>query len=177
MGLFTTFKARKASVMVSKGDYENALKLFDEAYNEGLKEMNSLLTYSVLLIRKGEYQKARELLVKIQKYPMSEDNRRQLMVNYASCAYKLGNVAKGIELLERMHQKGPSGMVYETLGYLYVEAGDYEKAVSFNLEAYEYDDEDVKQIFSAIEKELKVTKNAFLGIESKEERFALKGKN
>lgn len=142
MGLFTTFKARKASVMVSKGDYENALKLFDEAYNEGLKEMNSLLTYSVLLIRKGEYQKARELLVKIQKYPMSEDNRRQLMVNYASCAYKLGNVAKGIELLERMHQKGPSGMVYETLGYLYVEAGDYEKAVSFNLEAYEYDDED-----------------------------------
>ena len=46
-----------------------------------------------------------------------------------------------------------------------------------NKSNYEYDDEDVKQIFSAIEKELKVTKNAFLGIESKEERFALKGKN
>lgn len=32
--------------------------------------------------------------------------------------------------------------MYETLGYLYVEAGDYEKALAFNTEAYDYDDED-----------------------------------
>ncbi len=142
MGLLTSIKARKASVLVNKGDTEGAMKLYAEAEKEGLKEMGALLTYSVLLIRSGKYQEARELLVKIQKYPMSEDNRRQLMVNYASCAYKLGNIEKGIELLERMHQKGPSGMVYQTLGYLYVEAGNFEKAVSFNQEAYEYDDED-----------------------------------
>ena len=142
MGLFTTIKARKASLLLNKGDNEGAMKLFEEAYNEGLKEMASLLAYSVLLIRAGEYQKARELLVKIQKYPMSDDNRRQLMVNYSTVAYKLGNVEKGIELLERMHQKAPSGMVYQTLGYLYIEAGDYDKAIAFNTEAYEYDEED-----------------------------------
>ena len=142
MGFFATIKARKASVLINKGDTEGAMKLYAEAEKEGLREMGALLAYSVLLIRSGKFQEARELLVKIQKYPMNEDQRRQLMVNYASVAYKLGNIEKGIELLERMHQKGPSGMVYETLGYLYVEAGDYEKAVSFNLEAYEYDDED-----------------------------------
>lgn len=142
MGLFTTIKARKASMLINKGDNEGAMKLYEEAEKEGLKEMNALLAYSVLLIRAGEYQKARELLVKIQKYPMNEDNRRQLMVNYASVAYKLGNIEKGIELLERMHQKAPSGMVYQTLGYLYVEAGEFEKAVAFNNEALEYDDED-----------------------------------
>lgn len=43
-----------------------------------------------------------------------------------------------------------------------------------NKSNYEYDEDDVKQIFTAIEKEVKTTKNAFLGIESKEERFALK---
>ena len=142
MGLFTTIKARKASVLISKGDTQGAMKLYEEAVNEGLKEVGSLLAYSVLLIRSGKFQEARELLVKIQKYPMTEDNRRQLLVNYASCAYKLGNIEKGIELLERIHQKAPSGMVYQTLGYLYVEAGNYEKAISFNMEAYEYDDED-----------------------------------
>lgn len=142
MGFFTSVKARKASMLINKGDNEGAMKLYEEAVSEGLKDMPSLLAYSVLLIRAGRFQEARELLVKIQKYPMNDDQRRQLMVNYASCAYKLGNIEKGIELLERMHQKGPSGMVYETLGYLYVEAGDFEKAVSFNLEAYEYDDED-----------------------------------
>jgi len=142
MGFFTTIKARKAAALINKGDTEGAMKLYEEAVQEGLKEMHGLLAYSVLLIRAGRIQEARELLVKIQKYPMNDDQRRQLMVNYASCAYKLGNIEKGIELLERMHQKGPSGMVYQTLGYLYVEAGDYEKAIAFNTEAYEYDDED-----------------------------------
>lgn len=39
---------------------------------------------------------------------------------------------------------------------------------------YEYDEEDVRQIFAAIEKEVKAAKSAFLGIETKKERFSLK---
>ena len=39
---------------------------------------------------------------------------------------------------------------------------------------YDYTDEDIKKIFGALEKELKNTKNRFLGLESKEERFTLK---
>ncbi len=39
---------------------------------------------------------------------------------------------------------------------------------------YEYTDEDVRQIFNALEKELKNTKNRFLGLDVKEERFTLK---
>ena len=38
---------------------------------------------------------------------------------------------------------------------------------------YEYTDEDIKKIFSALERELKNTKNKFLGVDSKEERFTL----
>ena len=38
---------------------------------------------------------------------------------------------------------------------------------------YEYTDEDIKKIFSTLERELKNTKNKFLGVESKEERFTL----
>lgn len=45
-----------------------------------------------------------------------------------------------------------------------------------NKSNYEYDDDDIKQIFAAIDKEVKATKNAFLGIDSKEERFSLKDK-
>ena len=43
-----------------------------------------------------------------------------------------------------------------------------------NRSNYEYDDDDIKQIFAAIDKEVKATKNAFLGIDTKEERFTLK---
>lgn len=45
-----------------------------------------------------------------------------------------------------------------------------------NKSNYDYDEEDIKQIFAAIDKEIKATKNAFLGLESKEERFTLKDK-
>lgn len=45
-----------------------------------------------------------------------------------------------------------------------------------NKSNYDYDDDDIKQIFAAIDKEVKATKNAFLGIDSKEERFSLKEK-
>ena len=142
MGVFTILKARKAAVLCSKNEYPAAMKLYEQCVAEGLTDSRSLLTYSVLLIRDGQFAKARELLVDMQKYKMSDADRSQLFVNYASCVYKMGELQKGIELLERQHQKRPTGIVYETLGYLYVEAGNYEKALAFNQEAYEYDDED-----------------------------------
>ena len=142
MGILTTLKARKAATKASKGDVQGAMSLFEEAVNEGLMDSRLLLSYSVLLMRNGEFSKARELMVKMQKYPMPDADKRQLFVNYASCVYKMGELQKGIEILETQHKKQPSGSIYETLGYLYVEAGDAEKALSFNKEAYEYDDED-----------------------------------
>ena len=39
---------------------------------------------------------------------------------------------------------------------------------------YEYTDEDVKKIFSTLERELKTTKNKFLGLDTKEEKFTLR---
>lgn len=39
---------------------------------------------------------------------------------------------------------------------------------------YEYTDDDIRKIFSTIDKEVKKTKNRFLGIDGKEERFTLK---
>ena len=142
MGIMTIFKARSAASKLSKGDTEGAMRLYKEAIDEGLQDVRYILTYVVLLIRAGRYQEARDLLVKIQRYPMADNLRCQLYVDYASCVYKMGELQKGIELLERQHAKQPSGLVYETLGYLYVEAGDYEKALAFNTEAYDYDDED-----------------------------------
>ncbi len=45
-----------------------------------------------------------------------------------------------------------------------------------NKSNYNYDEDDIKQIFAAIDKEVKATKNAFLGLDTQEERFSLKQK-
>lgn len=77
MGIMTVFKARSAAAKLSKGDVEGAMRLYKEAIDEGLQDVRNILTYTVLLIRAGRYQEARDLLVKIQKYPMTDDNRRE----------------------------------------------------------------------------------------------------
>ena len=115
MGLMTVFKAQKARKAHQEGRTEEAMKLYQEVMDEGNKDPAVFLPYSVLLIRNGRYAEAREMLVKNQKLPMGPDQKNQLFVNYAACVYKMGELQKGINLLERQHQKQPSGMIYETL--------------------------------------------------------------
>ena len=39
---------------------------------------------------------------------------------------------------------------------------------------YEYTDKDIKQIFSTLEKEIRNTRNRFMGIDTNEEKFTLR---
>ncbi|MBR2824564.1 MAG: hypothetical protein IKE24_12880 [Clostridia bacterium] len=132
MGLGTMFKANKAYRAQQKGNSAEAMRLFEECFQEGLADPRYLLSYAVLLIRDGQYQKAKDLLVKYQKAPgMTADQRVTLIVDYAACCYKLGDLDKGVSKLEEMFRKHPSGLIYQTLGYLYVEQFDASRKAAF----------------------------------------------
>ncbi len=122
MGFIANMKGQRAYILQSKGKPEDARKLYEEAVDGGLSDARCLLAYAVLLIRSGEYAKARELLVKTQKVPgITPEQKTQLFMNYAACVYKMGDIDKGIRLLESQHKHQPAGLIYQTLGYLYVE--------------------------------------------------------
>lgn len=144
MGLFTDLKAQRALAAHGKGNTDAAIKLYHEAYTEGMNKARYLLPYSILLLRAGDYAKAREVLKKVEKSPggITPEQRVQMLTNYAVACYKEGRIDYAIELLRGVHQKGPSGTVYGILGFLLVEKGNFEEALSFNREAVEYDDED-----------------------------------
>ena len=129
-----------------KGREEEALAEYEKLWSQGYLSASYMLPYSVLLLRRGGEEnclKVKEILKKAEKAPdLTPERRRQLLMNYAVAQYKLGEMEKAIQLLERTHQKNPSGMIYGALGYLYIEAGDAEKALAYNREALEYDDED-----------------------------------
>ena len=121
MGFMANIKGRQAYTQHGKGNYAEALRMYEEAYKAGMDDPKLLLAWSSLLVRSAEYQKARDLLVKIQKAPgMTPEQKMQLFCNYAACVYQMGEIDKGIAILERQHAKAPTGLVYETLGYLYV---------------------------------------------------------
>ncbi len=111
-----------------KGQKEDAIRIYEEAFAGGLNDPRFLLPYALLIIRDGQYQKAKDFLVAHQKAPgMMPGQRVELMVYYAVCCFRLGNVDKGVSTLEQQFRKTETGLIYQTLGYLYVEQFDQER--------------------------------------------------
>lgn len=146
MGLFDSIKIRKAIMHQQKGELEQARAAYEELYAQGINLCAYMLPWAVMLLREGgedNYKKAKEVLVKAQKASdVTPDRRKELVLDFAVACFKLGEVDKAVELLERLHQKSPSGDTYGALGYIYVAQSNAEKALEFNKLALDYDDED-----------------------------------
>ena len=146
MGLMDQLKMRKAMALQQKGLKDEAMQEYEKLYQAGVIQPAYLLPYTVLLLKRGgegSAEKVKEILKKVEKFPgLSPQQKTQVHLNYACAQYKLGHLPEAIHLLEASMQKHPVGTTYQALGYLYVEAGDVEKGLSFNQEALEYDDED-----------------------------------
>lgn len=131
MGLLTGLKAAKALRLQKNGNAQEAKKIYEDAFSEGLNDPRYILPYALLIIREGEYRKAKEFLVKHQKAPLSPSQRTELLVYYATCCFRMGDVDKGIQTLEQQFRKGETGLLYQTLGYLYVVKYDRENTPDF----------------------------------------------
>ncbi len=132
MGILSVFKAQKAYKLQTKDlTSPEAQKLYEEAIASGLSDPRYLLAYTTLLVRSGQYEKAKAFLIRIQKNPMNADQKNTLFINYAACCLRLGETDKGIRLLRRQHDHSPSGKIYQTLGVLYVEKFDREHEPDF----------------------------------------------
>ena len=146
MGIMDVLKIRKAVTKQQKGDIQGALEDYEALYGAGVVNVTYMLPYAVILLKKGgeeNYLKVKEILRKAEKAPnMTPEYRQQLLMDYAVANYKLGEMDKALQLLEATHKKAPCGLTYQSLGFLYIQAGDAEKALQYNLEAVEYDDED-----------------------------------
>lgn len=143
MNFFNDLKVRKAMIMQNKGELEQAEKLYKELIGKNYLSARYLLAYSVLLIKKGEFEKAKEAILMAEKSDdVTEDNKKQIYINYSICLFKMGEKDKAIKLLEKEHQNRTSGLLQETLGYLYIDNNEFDKAYEFLKESLEYDDSD-----------------------------------
>ena len=125
MSFLTGIKAGKAYRLQKNGSKEEAIRLYEECFAEGLNDPRYNLAYALLIIRDGQYQKAKDFLVKHQKAPgMTPEQRVNLLVDYAVCCFRLGDLDKGINTLEQQFRKTETGLLFQTLGYLYVEKYD-----------------------------------------------------
>ena len=142
MSFMGNMTGNKALTAHSKGDYRTALKLYEEAYEKGMDKPRLLRGYSVLLIRTSQFDKALEVLKKMEKMPMDAKEKTDLHINYAIILWQKGHLDRAIEILNDEFRHTKNGTLYSIIGYLKIEQGDAEEAIRFNKEAIEYDDED-----------------------------------
>ena len=134
----------------AKAKFEEARALYEEAYAAGCRRTNILMSYSVLLMRLGDFAKARELMKEVSAIGgMSEDTHFELRANYSICLWRLGILDEAIKTIRYAGKHAKNGSYYASLGAFLVEqAGntgaesDFEEARALLDEAIDYDDED-----------------------------------
>lgn len=143
MSFIGNILASNAYFKHARGNEAEARPLYEKAIKHKTTNTRNLIAYAVMLLRSGDFDKAVEVLRYADKLPVKKEaDRRQIRVHYAIAQWKLGKTQNSVELLEELHRKGPTGTVYGTLGYLYIAMKDLDKALAYNTEAFEYDDED-----------------------------------
>ena len=132
-----------ARIQYGKGNTERAMKLYDFAYKFGKMKFNSALNYAYLTLKTGDIDKADKLFNMLRMTPLKPQEKIQLKASHALVYWKRGDIADAIEMLEEVIEKAPSTTTYGSLGYMYIYDGKYQKALEFNLKAYDYNSSDI----------------------------------
>ena len=142
MSFMGNLAGTKALSVHGKGDYRTALKLYEEAYAKGMDKPRLLRSYCVLLIRTSQFDKALEIIKKLENSTLDAKGKTDLHINYAIILWKKGHLDRAMEILEDEFRHTKNGTFYSIIGYLKIEQGDAQEAIRFNEEAVAYDEED-----------------------------------
>jgi len=132
-----------ARFIYAKGKTELAMKVYDFAYKIGKMNFGNSSLYAYLTLKTGNVDKADKLFNLIRMTGLKPHEKMSLKSSHALVFWKKGDVKTAIEMLEEVVEKAPSTNNYGSLGYMYIFDGQYQKALEFNLKAYDYNSSNV----------------------------------
>ncbi len=132
----------RAGRRFQKGDTEGALTDLEKAVHYDAKNVNIRGSYAFLLLKVGQIKEASlqidEALANVRK---KHDDKNGLTLTKAMVLWKEEKLDEAIDMLSELIKTFETTDVYATLGFLYIEKGDYDKAIEFNLKAKEYNND------------------------------------
>ncbi len=132
-----------ASITAGKGKTEKALKLYRLADKLGKMNYNASVNYGYFLLKNGYIGDARVVFNKTSmNKKLNKAAKQQLKSLQALVVWKEGRIDEAIEMLEDVTKEYVTSMTYQSLGLLYILSRNKEKAMSYCLEAYEYNPDD-----------------------------------
>jgi len=139
MGRATVFSIM-GNVSYGRGDMKKSAEWFSKAYMTGKARPNTIISYAYLLLKLGNVDDSEGILKKFISASPSHDDEMLAKSNLALVLWKKGDLDGAINMLEEVFATYKTTTVYGSLGYLMLLKGDLEKALAFNQEAYEYND-------------------------------------
>ena len=139
----TSVLAFIGKLQFGKGNSEKALKILWIAERIGKLAPLDLMYSGYISLRTGDLEEARRKLAVASIDAKKDAVKNRIKSLQALVLWKDGDLDGAIELLEDVIKSFETTTVYQNLGLLYVLKGDAEKAVEFNLKAYDYNEDDL----------------------------------
>ncbi|MBR5152452.1 MAG: tetratricopeptide repeat protein [Clostridia bacterium] len=133
-----------AKAQYRKEDYEGARKLLRIADKVGNLNTNNKLLLGYTCLRCGRLEEARvQFNLAMNLFPRDSAERNRVRNLLSLVSWKEGNLTDAIEILEDVMASGYcTTQIYQNLGIFYNLTEDKEKALTFNQEAYAYNEDD-----------------------------------
>ena len=125
----------RGAKMYAANNMAAANKNFEKAYKFFYTEAKLKISYSFYLLLQGELQRAETIIKEIGSKPISDADKLNLQINDSILRWKKNDLNAAIEILEKLEK---NTMVFQNLGFFKLLTGDYEGALVYNLEAYDY---------------------------------------
>jgi tetratricopeptide (TPR) repeat protein len=123
----------------SKNNIDLALRNYEKVYKCFYSPAKLKISYTYVLILQGKLDKSEEVIKNIFKKKIARSEKINLEINYSLIMWKKGKLDKAIDMMSNVHENYKTIITYQNLGYFLILKGDYDKALEFNLEAYDYD--------------------------------------
>ncbi len=132
-----------ARMNYQRGKTEKTLKLFRIANNIGRLDAEDMMYYGYVLLRTGELSASREVLTHASLNAKKDATKKRIKSMLSLVAWKEGDLDSAIEMMESVMSDFKNTNTYQNLGLMYIIKGDAERALKFNLEAYDYNSDDL----------------------------------
>ena len=131
-----------ARYLMQRGKIKKSLKLFKLADKWGKLSAVNQSVYGFMLLKNGYLDEARTTLSRASMEAKKSDLKNKINMMRALVLWKEGNIDAAIESLENISKTYKTTTLYQDLGLLYV-LQKSEKALPFNLEAYDYNSDNL----------------------------------
>ena len=145
--MFEKILYRKARIQMNIGDEKKGLEILAKLMKKK-PNIEMKVFYAFYLMKNGDFKSARkvfdEFILPFEKdiKKSSKDTNVLLRQNHALLLWKEGNLGEAIKITEGIIKDYKNTVIYGNLGYFYILDGQKEKALEFNLEAYDFASDD-----------------------------------